>query len=90
MPAYKKLFEILAGVKNAHEMDKLLHELLTPKELQDIWRRWQIIEDLHHGMPQREIAERHKMSLCKITRGAKVLRAKDSICKQILEQGKKR
>jgi len=90
MPSYKKLFEILSRVRNARDMDRLMHELLTPKELDDVWRRWQVMEDLYKGLPQREIAERHKMSLCKITRGSRVLRAKDSICKQILEKRKKK
>lgn len=90
MPKYKKLFEILAQVKNAKEMNALLHELLTPKELEDIWRRWQVMEDLYSGIPQREIAEQHKMSLCKITRGSRVLQNKNSICKQILEKENKK
>lgn len=86
MPHYKKLFEILVGVKDVKEMDKLLHELLTAKELEDIWRRWQVLEDIYRKIPQRDIAQKYKMSLCKITRGSKVLQAKDSICKRILER----
>lgn len=90
MAHYKKLFEILTSVKDIKEMDKLMHELLTPKELDDLWRRWQVLEDVYRGIPQREIADRHKMSLCKITRGSKVLQNNNSICKRILEkQGKK-
>lgn len=90
MAHYKKLFEILTSVKDGKEMDKLLHELLTPKELDDIWRRWQVLEDIQKNVPQREIAQKHKMSLCKITRGSKVLQEKDSICKRILEKQSKK
>jgi len=86
MAEYKKLFEILTRVKNQQDMDALLHELLTPRELEDIWRRWQVMRDLYNGVPQREIARRHKMSLCKITRGSRVLRSPGSICKSILEK----
>lgn len=86
MAEYKKLFEVLAHVQNRRDMDALLHELLTPRELDDIWRRWQVMRDLYDKVPQREIARRHKMSLCKITRGSKVLRSPGSICKSILEK----
>jgi len=89
MPQYKELAEVLAGVKTVGDMSRLLHELLTPKELEDIWRRWQILEDLYKGMPQREIAEKHKMSLCKITRGSKVLQEK-GVCKAVIEKRMKK
>lgn len=90
MPQYKKLFEILSSMKNAKEMDLLLHELLTSKELEDIWRRWQVLEDIHKKIPQRDIAQKYKMSLCKITRGSKVLKKDGSICKRILEKKSKK
>ncbi|MEW5894663.1 MAG: Trp family transcriptional regulator [Candidatus Omnitrophota bacterium] len=90
MPSYKELFEALTRVGDVREMDQLMHELLTPKELDDIWRRWQVMEDLYHGVPQREIAERHRMSLCKITRGSKVLQNKNSIFRKIIEKREKK
>ncbi len=86
----KALFEILASVQDARDMQRLMEELLTPKELEDIWRRWQLLEDLYRGVPQREIVERHKMSLCKITRGAKILRNKNSVCKAVIEKQMKK
>ena len=86
MSKYKKLFEIFTEVKNEKKMGRLLNELLTPRELEDIRRRWQVLEDVYKGVPQREIAQRHKMSLCKITRGSRILHDKESICKQILEK----
>ena len=86
MPQYKALFEALAKVNDVKEMDRLMHELLTPKELDDVWRRWQIMEDLCHGLPQREIAEKHHMSLCKITRGSKIIKEKNSAVRKILEK----
>jgi TrpR family trp operon transcriptional repressor len=86
MSRYKELAEVLAGVTEAHDMQRLMQELLTPKELEDIGRRWQILKDLYAGMPQREIAERHKMSLCKVTRGSKVLQSSGSVCKAMIEK----
>ncbi len=86
MPHHKALFEIFASVQDAHDMQRLMEELLTPKELEDVWRRWQLLEDLYQGVPQREIVDRHKMSLCKITRGAKILRNDNSVCKAVIEK----
>jgi len=86
MSRYKELADVLAGVTETHDMQRLMQELLTPKELEDIGRRWQILKDLYAGISQREIAERHKMSLCKVTRGSKVLQSPGSVCKAMIEK----
>ena len=39
---------------------------------------------LHKGLPQRDIAEQLGISLCKITRGAKILKQNDSISRKML------
>ena len=41
---------------------------------------------LHGGMSQRTIAAKLRVSLCKITRGAKVLRDPRSLCRTILDK----
>ncbi|MCK7512132.1 MAG: trp operon repressor [Desulfobacterales bacterium] len=46
--------------------------------------RWQLLKDLHDGMTQRSIAARYHISLCKITRGSKVLR-RNSTTRKILD-----
>ncbi len=89
MTKYRELVGVFAGIKSPEEMDRFLHEILTPKELEDVWRRWQILNEISEGFPQREIAERHQMSLCKVTRGSKVLRKPQSICRKIINQRKK-
>ncbi len=71
----------------------LLTELLTPGEMKDIALRWQILKDLYLGGSQRQIAARHGMSLCKITRGSKQLKKKNSFALKLLEnlyKGEKR
>lgn len=86
----KGFYEALAGVTDVRDMQRFMKELLTPKELEDVSRRWQILTDLCLGVPQREIAERHQMSLCKITRGSRVLHEKGSICKAMIEKQMKK
>ncbi|HQQ15051.1 MAG TPA: Trp family transcriptional regulator, partial [Deltaproteobacteria bacterium] len=39
----------------------------------------------HAGHTQRNIASRHKISLCKITRGSKILKKPGSITKKLLD-----
>ncbi|PID74290.1 MAG: transcriptional regulator [Deltaproteobacteria bacterium] len=81
----KELIEILAGVTDEAQMEGLLVELLTPREMKDIALRWQILKDLYLGGSQRQIAARHGMSLCKITRGSKQLKKKNSFTLKLLE-----
>jgi len=60
-------------------MEGLLSELLTTQEMKNLTMRWQILKELHLGESQRAIAARHGISLCKITRGSKILKKKNSI-----------
>lgn len=82
---WKKLVRVLAKIGDKDEMDALLQEILTPKEVSDITLRWQLLKELHAGETQRTIAARHRISLCKITRGSKILKGEDSRCRRILD-----
>jgi TrpR family trp operon transcriptional repressor len=67
-------------------MGRLLEELLTQAELRDLTLRWRLLRLLQAGMPQREIAERLGVSLCKITRGSRVLKQQDSAIAALLRR----
>ncbi|MDL2286360.1 trp operon repressor [Desulfococcaceae bacterium OttesenSCG-928-F15] len=84
--AWKDLIRILAGVTDLSQMEKFLGEMLTEKEISDLTLRWQLLKELQAGEPQRKIAARHGISLCKITRGSRILRAEDSVCASILKK----
>ncbi len=64
----------IGSLSSDEERKAFLRTVLTPGELDDVVRRWEILELLSSGMPQRAIAERLGVSLCKITRGAKMLK----------------
>jgi TrpR family trp operon transcriptional repressor len=66
-------------------MASFFEEIFTPKELKDLELRWELLKELHAGQTQRSIAARHKISLCKITRGSKVLKKQGSITKRLLD-----
>ena len=81
---YEDLIKIFASTTDVNDMQKLLEEMLTPNELKDLRLRWNLMKDLYKGLPQREIAASYGISLCKITRGSKILKQKDSYCKKLL------
>lgn len=75
---------VLASITSQAEMSRFLGELLTPGEVRDITLRWKLLEMLAQGVPQRKIAEDLQISLCKITRGSRILKQKGAVTAQVL------
>ena len=87
MPSPKPLEDlakILNKLDNPKEITQLLEELLTTKEIKRLSLRLELLKKLSHGKTQREIAKSLQVSLCKITRGSKILKNKQSIIKNHL------
>ena len=82
------IVDVFAEIADKKTMKRLFKEIFTPAEIQDVALRWRLMKMLHEGTPQREIAQRLGVSLCKITRGSRVLKAKSSVSKKILDQRK--
>ncbi len=82
----EELLEILLSLESKEELRQLLTDLLTPAERDDISLRWKLVKALYQGMPQRKIAEKYRISLCKITRGSKILKQENSIVLKLLER----
>jgi len=80
-----ELERVFTEITDFHEMVSFFEEIFTPKELRDLNLRWQLLKELYEGLTQRSIASRYRISLCKITRGSKVLKKKHSTTKKILE-----
>lgn len=81
---YNQLIEIFTHTTAKKEMFKLFEELFTQREKYDFALRWRLMRELHEGKTQRDIASRLGISLCKITRGSKVLKDEQSIFAKIL------
>ena len=64
----------LARERDARKVYDFLVGILTPQERDQIALRWRIVELLVAGVPQRAIAEKLGVSLCKITRGSHELK----------------
>ena len=78
----KNIEEISTLIKNFYteaEIIAFFKELLTESELETLSKRWRIMRMLVEGSTQREIANELGVSLCKVTRGSKILKNKDSI-----------
>ena len=81
--------KILTKIDDVSQMEGFLKEMCTEKELRDLRLRWELLKELHNGKTQREIAKQYKISLCKITRGSKLLRQEDSVVRLILKKSQK-
>ena len=75
----------LAALKTPAAAERFLKEMLTPREHHDLVLRWELLSLLAEGVPQRRIADALGVSLCKITRGAKILKDKKSLVAKFLK-----
>lgn len=74
---FDRLAEALVSLRQPAKVASFLQELLTPGEFHDLGLRWELVELLAAGMSQRQIAAKLGISLCKITRGAKILKKRN-------------
>lgn len=86
MPVERELLKAVASIDDLDELEQLFEEILTPGELADLSLRWKLLTDLNKGMTQRKIAEKYRISLCKITRGSKILKQENSMVLKILKR----
>ena len=70
-------------------LGELLKDLLTPQEFEEIATRWQLVQLLDAGMPQREISKKLGVSISKITRGSRELLDLKGGFRQVLDRYQK-
>ncbi len=80
-----KIVDVFCRIKDSARMDRFLGEILTDAERHDLALRWKLMEMLENGMSQREVAARLGISLCKITRGSRVLKKRGSVCRTLIK-----
>ena len=81
-----KIISVFSSITDKRTMRKLFDELLTESERKNLSLRWKLLEELSKNTPQREIAKSLHLSLCKITRGSKILKDKKSVCSKLLKK----
>lgn len=84
MPDLSEISARLAEIQDPQIIERLFDEILTPTEKKALSLRWQLMKQLKAGIPQRKIAEDLGISLCKITRGSKIIRDPESITNRLL------
>jgi TrpR family trp operon transcriptional repressor len=81
-----ELLKVISSINDLDELSLFFNDIFTPAELDDISLRWKLLKDLHNGVTQRKISEKYGISLCKITRGSKVLKNKNSVVLKVLDR----
>ncbi len=88
--AMEELTRALAATSDPRAILRFLNSLLTPNEIREIASRWELVKLLDRGDSQRQIARQLGLSLCKITRGSRELKKKDSPFKLMITTLEKR
>ena len=86
MLAFDEVIQILSKITSKKDMEKFLDEILTENERRDISLRWELMKKIHEGIPQRTIASELGISLCRITRGSRILKSEGSLIGKILNK----
>ena len=81
----KEMSKLVKSIYTEAEIEAFFKELLTESEIETLSKRWRILEMLNQGFTQREIAKELQVSLCKVTRGAKIMKDKKSILAKYLK-----
>ena len=84
----KEICKIIKSLKTTDEISQFFNEIFTKSELDALSKRWRILKMLSNGETQRDIACELKVSLCKVTRGSRILKGKETIVNRFLNKGK--
>lgn len=84
-----EISSILKNLKTEESVCNFLTDLLTENEISTLSKRWRILKLLAKGETQRKIATDLNVGLCKVTRGAKILKNKKSVITKNLIKEKK-
>lgn len=84
-----EISSILKNLKTEESVCEFLTDLLTENEISTLSKRWRILKLLAKGETQRKIATDLNVGLCKVTRGAKILKNRKSVITKKLIKEKK-
>lgn len=84
----RDLIDSVVKIDSEVEMESFFKELLTESEIETLSKRWRILRMLNEGTTQRDIAKELQVSLCKVTRGAKILKDEKSVLAKMIKEKK--
>jgi TrpR family trp operon transcriptional repressor len=74
----EQIASILAEMSDKAVVSGFFYDMFTKSERADIATRWALVKELARKTPQRVIAGKLGLSLCKITRGSRELKKPNS------------
>lgn len=77
---------VLLSKMTQKDINIFLREILTDSEISDLSKRWRILKLLDGNFTQRDVAKELGVSLCKVTRGAKILKNSNAITKKMIKE----
>ncbi|MBI2092619.1 MAG: transcriptional regulator [Deltaproteobacteria bacterium] len=66
-----ELIKLILSIRNGTEANHLLEAILTPAELKEFAKRWQIVKLLSERHTQRFVRDKVKVSIATVIRGAR-------------------
>ncbi len=69
-----QLLEMILSLHTKKEVLSFLSAILTPQEFEQLPARLEIVKQLKKGVPQREIAEKLKVGIGTVSRGAREIK----------------
>lgn len=88
MTELSELSAHLASLDDMKVIERFFDEIMTPAEKKALALRWELMKLLKEGVSQRRIAAELGISLCKITRGSRIIKDPDSVTNMLLDRGK--
>jgi TrpR family trp operon transcriptional repressor len=82
----KTLVDIFTGITDRTLMKQFFDEIFTDAERKDLELRWKLMQKLKQGISQRDISAELGISLCKITRGSKIIKNDASATNRLLRE----
>ena len=87
--ALEELSQTLAYIQDSELIKRFLRSILTKYEVEEVATRWALVRLIDQGMSQRSIARELGLSLCKITRGSRELKKRDSAFRRVVDSYKR-
>ena len=82
--AYDDIINVFAATTDEEDLKALFDDMFTDSERRDLVNRWLLMKDIYQGKPQRQIAADRSLSLCKITRGSRMLKKENGFMRRLL------
>ena len=85
----REITNFILKLRSREELMAFLKEMLSESEIATLSKRWRILSMLAEGRTQRDIVKELNVSLCKVTRGSKILKDKNSVIKKYFMEDSK-